>query len=90
MRKFSFVLGAACVFATSPANTQQVPQPPADFDMRVSAALRNDLAGTLIKLGQAGLCDVACHLVLARALVALDTATPVVMAPQKAPEEPHD
>lgn len=62
---------------STPAFAQQQPTQPANFDIRVSAALRNDLAGTLIKMQQLGACDVSCHLIIARALVAIDTAAPV-------------
>jgi hypothetical protein len=64
----------------------QQPQRPAAVDVRLSDGLRNDLAGQLIRLQQLGACDVLCHLVIARALVALDTATPVEV-PEAKPKE---
>lgn len=60
----------------SPAFAQQ-PAQPANFDIRVSAALRNDLAGLFIRMGQLAGCDVQCHIVISKALVALDAAVPV-------------
>lgn len=48
-----------------------------DVDVRVSTSLRNDLAGLLIKLQQLGACDLPCHLISAKTLVALEAAVPV-------------
>lgn len=75
------LLAAASLLLATPTCAEQA-QP--DFNMRLPAALRNDLAVILIKLQQTGLCDVPCHLVVARALVAIDVATPV----QDKPETP--
>lgn len=70
-----FVLAA--LLATPSAIAQQQQTTPANYDIRVSATLRNDLAGTLIRMGQLAGCDVACHIVISHALVALDSARPV-------------
>lgn len=77
--KLPFAYAALLVspFVIDHALAQQQPAQPANFDIRVSSALRNDLAGLYIKMGQLAGCDVACHVVLSRALVALDAATPV-------------
>lgn len=80
------IIALVVLFVVSSVFAQQQPPQHANFDIRVSAALRNDLAGTLIKMQQLGACDVSCHLVIARVLVAIDTATPVEPA-KDAPEE---
>ena len=66
----------ALALVATPAFAQQpAPRPP--VDVRLTDALRNDLAGTLIKMQQLGACDIACHLIIAKVLVALETAVPV-------------
>jgi hypothetical protein len=72
-RSWFLGLGLA-IFSVAATSAQQRP---AFVDIRLSDGLRNDLAGQLIKMQQLGACDVSCHLVIAGALVALDTATPV-------------
>lgn len=69
---FALVLIATSVFAQQQQQTM-----PANYDIRVLAALRNDLAGLFIKMGQLAGCDVQCHITLSRALIALDAASPV-------------
>lgn len=73
--RFTFAFFALLV--ASSALAQQQPPTPANFDIRVSAAMRNDIAGLLIKMQQLGACDVPCHIIIARALIALESATPV-------------
>lgn len=65
------------VLLSTSAIAQQQPTTPANFNIRVSAALRNDLAGLFIKMGQLAGCDVQCYITLSRALIALDAASPV-------------
>lgn len=61
---------------TVPCTTCVTPRPPA-VDAHLPSGLREDLAGQLIKMQQLAACDIICHLVIARVLVALDTAVPV-------------
>lgn len=83
---FRAALVAVALLVTPSAIAQQQPAQPANFDIRVSSALRNDLAGLLIRMGQLAGCDVACHIVLSRVLVAVDAAAPVE-PPKEAPAE---
>jgi hypothetical protein len=70
------VLAALAITALS-VHAQAQQKPPAAFDLRVTNEFRNDLAGLLIKFQLLQPCDVACHLIIARTLIALDTAAPV-------------
>lgn len=90
------IFALAALSAIAPAFAQQQQTTPANFDIRVSAVLRGDLAGILIRMGQLAGCDVACHIVISHALVAIESAKPVepVAAPSppppSQPEQPAD
>lgn len=82
------IFAISALLATSTAIAQQQQTAPSNYDIRVSAALRNDLAGTLIKMQGFAACDVACHIVIARALVALDSGAPVAEPEKDKPAAP--
>lgn len=70
----------ALLAISSAVAQQQQPAQPANFDVRMSVALRNDLAGTLIKMQQLAACDLPCHIIISRTLIALESASPVAAA----------
>ncbi len=79
-------------FLTSAAFGQQAaparPDPKERLSIEMTRGMMGDLAGVLMRFSS--LCDPACHLIIARALVALDSAVPVEAqaSARQAPKEP--